>query len=67
MIFLNSAILCCICVEILILNLFNNNNKVNNSSKLGYQRFRIYSNSSRGDYLFRGLFSPKIFCQFLRK
>ena len=29
-------------------------------------RYRIYS-SSRGDYLFRGLFSPKIFCQFLRK
>ena len=29
--------------------------------------YRIYSNSSRGDYLFRGLFSPKIFCQFLRK
>ena len=29
--------------------------------------YLIYSNSSRGDYLFRGLFSPKILCQFLRK
>ena len=27
-------------------------------------KYRIYSNSSRGDYIFRGLFSPKIFVNF---